>query len=83
MGEGEVNKKIMFEALESLIEKREEEIKILSIDNDFYFNLWTDLIDFIHAQHGLDGLAKATVNLSKQDKERVMAYIRDNFDNVV
>lgn len=83
MGESKVNKKIMLEALEALIEKKDEEIGTLCIDNNFYFSLWTELIDFIHANHGMAGIDKATAKLKREDKERLAGYIRDNYENEI
>lgn len=76
-----MNKKIIIEALEALIEIKQKEITDLIEDNDYCFKLWTTFIDYIAKTVGRDAVNDAIEPLSDIQKNRIRGYIHDLFED--
>lgn len=75
-----MNNDLMIEALEALVEKKENENEYLAEVNNYYFQLWTTLIDYIGENGGKKAIGEATATLGDDYKKKLQEYIGDNFD---
>lgn len=76
-----MNKKIIIEALEALIEIKQKEITEFIEDNDYYFKLWNAFINYIAKTGGRDAVNSAIEPLSDIQKNRIRGYINDLFED--
>jgi mRNA deadenylase 3'-5' endonuclease subunit Ccr4 len=72
---------LIMEAFIALIEKKNEEIEELAYTNEFYFRLWTELMDHIGKEGGRKVIYKALELLDDEYKDKIEAYINENFDS--
>jgi len=73
-----MNKDLIIEALEALIEKKTADIAEISLDNNYHFSVWTALIDYIGQRGGKKEINEATAMLNADHKKRLQRYIDEN-----
>ena len=71
--------KIINEAFVALVKEKNQRIREISLQNDFYFDLWTNLIDYVYEKHGTEGVHEATKKLKNEYKEKLDTYIKENY----
>ena len=74
-----MNKELMIEALEALVEKKERENDELVKQNEYYFELWTTFLEAIHKNGGKKAIEDATKGLGDETKARLSRYVEETF----
>lgn len=75
-----MDKDLIIEALSVLIEKKNREADAIAEENEYYFQLWTEMLDGLASIGGRPAIEKAISGLSDEHKARLKPYLDDNFD---
>lgn len=74
-----MDKDLMIEALLALIKKKDREADEIAEENEYYFQLWTELLDRLASVGGRPAIDYALSGLSDEHKARIKPYLDGTF----